>query len=89
MEATLETGPLEIQRVLSPVSLQCGHHGVSIIFCLKESLTKLYVKHNTAGKTYEDFERDMDRDFFMSAEEAVAYGLADEIIEKRPQCGKS
>ena len=51
---------------------------------LKENLTKLYVKHNTAGKTYEDFERDMDRDFFMSAEEAVAYGLADEIIEKRP-----
>ena len=30
------------------------------------------------------FERDMDRDKFMSAEEAVAYGLADEIIEKRP-----
>lgn len=51
---------------------------------LKENLTKLYVKHNTAGKTYEDFERDMDRDKFMSAEEAVAYGLADEIIEKRP-----
>ena len=50
----------------------------------KDNLTKLYVKHNTAGKTYEDFERDMDRDFFMSAEEAVAYGLADEIIEKRP-----
>ena len=50
----------------------------------KDNLTKLYVKHNTAGKTYEDFERDMDRDFFMSSEEAVAYGLADEIIEKRP-----
>ena len=50
---------------------------------LKENLTKLYVKHNTAGKTYEDFERDMDRDKFMSAEEAVAYGLADTIVEKR------
>tara|TARA_B100000900_G_scaffold373825_1_gene354689 strand:+ start:16887 stop:17474 length:588 start_codon:yes stop_codon:yes gene_type:complete len=50
---------------------------------LKENLTKLYVKHNTAGKTYEDFERDMDRDFFMNAEEAVAYGLADTIVEKR------
>ena len=50
---------------------------------LKESLTKLYVKHNTAGKTYEDFERDMDRDKFMNAEEAVAYGLADTIVEKR------
>ena len=50
---------------------------------LKENLTTLYVKHNTAGKTYEDFERDMDRDFFMNAEEAVAYGLADTIVEKR------
>ena len=50
---------------------------------LKENLTQLYVKHNTAGKTYEDFERDMDRDKFMSAEETVAYGLADTIVEKR------
>ena len=50
---------------------------------LKENLTTLYVKHNTAGKTYEDFERDMDRDKFMSAEETVAYGLADTIVEKR------
>jgi ATP-dependent Clp protease protease subunit len=49
---------------------------------LKENLTKLYVKHNTAGKTYDDFERDMDRDFFMNAEDAVAYGLADKVVEK-------
>ena len=50
---------------------------------MKDVLTKLYVKHNTAGKTYADFERDMDRDTFMSAEEALAYGLIDKIIEKR------
>jgi len=43
----------------------------------------LYVKHNTAGKTFEQFESDMDRDKFMSAEEALAYGLADKIIDKR------
>ena len=49
----------------------------------KKMLTDLYVKHNSAGKTIEDFERDMDRDTFMSAEEALAYGLVDEIIEKR------
>jgi len=49
----------------------------------KEHLTKLYVKHNTAGKTYEDFERDMDRDTFMSAEEALAYGLVDQIVTNR------
>ena len=49
----------------------------------KEHLTKLYVKHNTGGKTYEDFERDMDRDTFMSAEEALAYGLVDQIVTNR------
>ena len=53
------------------------------IMHLKKQLTQLYVHHNTAGKTYEDFERDMDRDFFMSAEEAVEYGLADKVINKR------
>jgi ATP-dependent Clp protease protease subunit len=53
------------------------------IMNMKKRLTELYVKHNTAGKTYEDFERDMDRDFFMSADEALAYGLVDKIIEKR------
>ena len=50
---------------------------------MKDMLTKLYVKHNTAGKTYEEFERDMDRDTFMSAHEALAYGLCDKIIESR------
>lgn len=50
---------------------------------MKEMLTKLYVKHNSKGKTYEEFERDMDRDTFMSAEEALEYGLIDKIIEKR------
>lgn len=49
----------------------------------KKRLTDLYVKHNSAGKTDGDFVRDMDRDTFMSAEEAVTYGLADSIIESR------
>jgi ATP-dependent Clp protease protease subunit len=50
---------------------------------MKTMLTELYVKHNTKGKTYEDFERDMDRDTFMSAEESLEYGLIDKIIERR------
>ena len=53
------------------------------ITAMKRMLTNLYVKHNTAGKTYEDFERDMDRDYFMTAQEAVSYGLADKVIDKR------
>ena len=50
---------------------------------INERLTQLYVKHNTAGKTYEDFERDMDRDTFMTAEQALEYGLCDKIVESR------
>jgi ATP-dependent Clp protease protease subunit len=50
---------------------------------MKTMLTELYVKHNTAGKTYAELETDMDRDTFMSAQEAVDYGLADKVVEKR------
>lgn len=53
------------------------------ILKMKRYLTEIYVKHNTAGKTFEQFSADMERDFFMSAEEAVAYGLADKVITKR------
>lgn len=50
---------------------------------LKKRLTEIYVEHNSAGKTYQDFERDMDRDKFMSAQEALEYGLIDKIVSKR------
>jgi ATP-dependent Clp protease protease subunit len=50
---------------------------------MKDMLTKLYVEHNTAGKSYADFEKDMDRDTFMSAEEALSYGLCDKIVSRR------
>ena len=53
------------------------------ILKMKKYLTEIYVKHNTAGKTFEQLTQDMERDNFMSAEEAVAYGLADKIISKR------
>lgn len=53
------------------------------IMNVKKRLTELYVKHNTKGKTYDDFEKDMDRDYFMGADEALEYGLIDKIIEKR------
>ena len=50
---------------------------------LKKRLTEIYVSHNSAGKTFQDFERDMDRDKFMSAQEALEYGLIDKIVSKR------
>lgn len=51
---------------------------------LNQRLTELYVKHNTAGKKYNDLFETMKFDTFLSAEEAVAYGLADKVIDKRP-----
>jgi ATP-dependent Clp protease protease subunit len=50
---------------------------------LNERLTQLYVRHNTAGKTYAELFETMKFDTFLSAEEAVAYGLADQVITKR------
>ena len=50
---------------------------------MKRNLTNIYVKHNSAGKTYEEVAKDMERDFFMSAYTSVSYGLADKVIEQR------
>ena len=50
---------------------------------LNKRLTELYVKHNTAGKSYDELFGDMKFDTFLSAAEAVEYGLADKIIAKR------
>lgn len=51
---------------------------------LNERLTQLYVRHNTAGKTFEELFETMKFDTFLSAEEAVENGLADKVVEKRP-----
>jgi len=53
------------------------------ILKMKQYLTEIYTTHNTGGKTFEQLSADMERDFFMSATEAVAYGLADKVITKR------
>jgi ATP-dependent Clp protease protease subunit len=51
---------------------------------LNDRLIGIYVKHNTVGKTKEDLVAATRYDTFLSAEEAVAMGLADQIITKRP-----
>ncbi len=56
---------------------------VNEILKMKRTLTQIYVDHNSKGKTFEELSNDMERDNFMSAQEAVDYGLADEIITKR------
>ena len=50
---------------------------------INKRLTELYVRHNTAGKTYDNLYELMKFDTFLSADEAVAYGLADRVVSKR------
>jgi ATP-dependent Clp protease protease subunit len=57
---------------------------VEEILEMKRNLTSIYAKHNSAGKSFEELTRDMERDNFMSAEQAVNYGLADKVIQNRP-----
>ena len=56
---------------------------VEEILAMKKNLTKIYVDHNTAGKTFDQLSADMERDNYMSADQAVAYGLSDKVISKR------
>jgi len=51
------------------------------ILYLRGKMNELYAKHT--GQKLEVIERDMDRDRFMSAEEAKAYGLIDHVIERK------
>lgn len=50
---------------------------------INKRLTELYVRHNTAGKTYDELFSTMKFDTFLSSDEAVTYGLADKVVSKR------
>jgi ATP-dependent Clp protease protease subunit len=52
------------------------------ILKMKSTLNRILAKHS--GQSIEKIEKDTDRDYFMSAAEAKAYGLVDEVIESRP-----
>jgi ATP-dependent Clp protease protease subunit len=52
------------------------------ILSLRERLNGIYVKHT--GRTLKDIEKIMERDTFMSPEEALKHGLIDEVVVKRP-----
>ena len=56
-------------------------HAKEILY-LKKRLNQLLAQHT--GQTEEIIERDTDRDNFLSAPDAVAYGLIDQVLEKRP-----
>ena len=48
---------------------------------VKKDLYNILAKHSK--KTYEQIEKDSDRDFWMRAAEAKEYGLIDEVLEKK------
>ncbi|HSM95675.1 MAG TPA: ATP-dependent Clp protease proteolytic subunit, partial [Rhizomicrobium sp.] len=53
---------------------------------LKRRLNEIYSKHT--GQTVEAVEKMLDRDTYLTAEEAKAFGLIDKILEKRPETGE-
>jgi ATP-dependent Clp protease, protease subunit len=53
------------------------------IFALREIMTNLYVKHT--GQPADKLTRDMERDFFMTPQMALEYGLIDEVVEIMPK----
>lgn len=56
---------------------------VKEILEMKRNLTNIYVKHNSKNKSFDELSKDMERDYFMSAQQALDYGLVDRIIENR------
>ncbi|MBW4673462.1 MAG: ATP-dependent Clp protease proteolytic subunit [Desmonostoc geniculatum HA4340-LM1] len=52
------------------------------ILRIRNQLNQIYA--DNTGQTIAKIEKDMDRDFFMSAQEAKEYGLIDRVIEERP-----
>ena len=56
-------------------------HAKEILY-LKDRLNRLLAEHT--GQPIETLQKDTDRDNFLGAEDAVAYGLVDEVLSKRP-----
>ncbi|PHK96339.1 ATP-dependent Clp endopeptidase, proteolytic subunit ClpP [Pseudoroseomonas rhizosphaerae] len=52
------------------------------ILALRKRLNQIYVRHT--GQPLEEIERKLERDSYMSAEEAKEFGLIDQVVEERP-----
>ena len=53
------------------------------IIKMKRRLNEVYVKHT--GQTYEMIEKTLDRDYFMTAEQAMDFGLIDKVLQSRDE----
>ena len=50
---------------------------------MRTELTEIYVEHNSKGKSFDEINKDIERDNFMTATESLEYGLIDEIVTRR------
>jgi ATP-dependent Clp protease, protease subunit len=69
------------QGQASDISIQAKE-----ILRLRENLNKILAKHT--GKSVAEIEKDSDRDFFMSAEDALKYSIVDEVVSEKPMAKK-
>ena len=67
-----------VQGAASDISIQARE-----ILRLREKINDLLMKHT--GQSLEKIQKDTDRDYFMSAEEAKEYGIIDEVIYGKPK----
>src|SRR6187455_2757044 len=63
-------------------AVDIGRHAQEIVK-LKRRLNEIYAKHT--GQTVEAIEKMLDRDTYMNGEEAKAFGLIDQVMERRPE----
>ena len=68
-------------KPLSNEILNCSNFFDKEILSLKERLNKIYSKHT--GKTVDEISEALERDNFMTADEAKKFGLIDSVVEKR------
>jgi ATP-dependent Clp protease protease subunit len=67
------------------VATDIERHAVDIL-AMKRRLNEIYVRHT--GQPYEVIEKTLDRDFFMTSEEAREFGIVDKVFEKRASPGE-
>ncbi|MBI1992661.1 MAG: ATP-dependent Clp endopeptidase proteolytic subunit ClpP [Candidatus Omnitrophica bacterium] len=67
-----------VQGAAADISIQARE-----ILRLREKINELLVKHT--GQPLEKIQKDTDRDYFMSADEAKEYGIVDEVIRGKPK----
>ena len=79
----LPNSEVMIHQVMGEAGGQASDIEISAkhILKIKQKLNKILAKHT--GQTVAKVEKDSDRDYYMSSEEAKKYGIIDEIIEKR------